>query len=400
MSDGAPDTDELAAYRDRVRTWLAEHVPTGWQQRLADADRDEYVAFQREWLHTLRDGGYAAPHWPAEHGGGATLAEQVALYEEMGKAHAPGLYTHFVALNHAAATIIGHGTERHLEHLPRILDGELWCQGFSEPNAGSDLASLTTRAERHGDHYVVNGQKIWSSFADLAGWCLLLARTDPDLPKRKGITYFLLDMSSPGVEVRPIRQITDETEFCEIFLTDVEIPLEDRVGEEGQGWAIAQTTLSSERGPAVLELEASLRDAVQGLVELARHRTTPDGLPATEDGELRSALARIYVEAEILRLLCYKVIANLERHGGVGPEASIIKLYYSELLQRLTDIGCRLDGLPAQMAAGPGRKVPWSSWLLEYIGSWTWTIAAGTNEIHRNLIGERVLGLPRDPLVA
>jgi alkylation response protein AidB-like acyl-CoA dehydrogenase len=324
----------------------------------------------------------------------------VVLYEEMQRAQAPDLSTYFVSLHHAAATILAHGSDRHREHLSLILDGELWCQGFSEPNAGSDLASLTTRAERHGDRYVVNGQKVWSSYADLADWCLLLARTDPAVPKRQGITYFLLDMTVPGVEARPIRQITGEIEFCEIFLADVEIPIEDRVGEEGQGWKIAQTSLTTERGVPVLELQLSLRDAVSRLLRLAQDRTSDDGRPASEDGEVRRALAKGYAEVEILRLLCNKMISNLELRGGVGPEASIIKLYYSELLQRLTDLGVHLDGLAAQLAGGPGRRVHWASWLLEHLGSWTWTIGAGTNEIHRNVVAERVLGLPRDPLVS
>ena len=393
-------TDDLMAYREQVRVWLDTHSPSGWQEMLATATRDEYFAFQKRWLHTLRDGGYAVPHWPKEYGGGATLAEQVVLYEEMKAARAPDLYCHSVSLHHAATTIMAFGTDEQKRHLPLILDGELWCQGFSEPNAGSDLASLRTRAERHGDCYIVNGQKIWSSFADVADRCLLLTRTNPDVPKRKGITYFLLDMKTPGVETRTIRQITDEREFCEVFFTDVEIPVTDRVGDEGQGWTIAQSTLTTERGPAVLELQSSLRDAVSRLVLLAQERTVDSGVMASDDDEVRHTLARAYGEGEILRLLCYKMIANLERRGGVGPESSIIKVYFSELLQWVTDFGTQLDGLSAELAEGPGRKVRWAHWLLEHMGSWSWTIAAGSNEIQRNLIAERVLGLPRDPLVS
>jgi alkylation response protein AidB-like acyl-CoA dehydrogenase len=390
-----------AAFRDSVRAWLAEHVPEGWAERMASATREEHVAFQRDWLRTLRDGGYAAPHWPKEFGGAElSLRQQVILYEESARGHAPTLDTYFVSLNHTPATLIAYGTSEQRAHLPLILDGELWCQGFSEPNAGSDLASLKTRAERRGDRYVVNGQKVWSSYADLADWCLLLARTDPDAPKRKGISFFLLDMKTPGVETRPIRQFTDEVEFCEIFLNDVEIPVDQRVGEENQGWTVAQTTLTSERGPAVLELEATLREGVARLMQLAADRTMPDGRRAADDGEIRQTLARAYGEVEILKLLCYKMISNLEQRGGVGPEASIIKIYYSELLQRLTEFGARLDGLPAQLATGPGLKVRWSHWLLEHFDSWSWTIAAGTNEIQRNLVGERVLGLPRDPAMS
>jgi alkylation response protein AidB-like acyl-CoA dehydrogenase len=392
--------EELAGYRETVRAWLEAHVPAGWEDRLNVATRDEYLAFQKDWLHTLRDGGYAAPHWPKEYGGGATLSEQVVLYEEMQAANAPDLYCHSVSLHHAASTIIACGTEAQKEHLPLILDGEIWCQGFSEPNAGSDLASLRTRAVRDGDRYIVNGQKIWSSFADIADRCLLLTRTDPDVPKRRGITYFLLDMRSPGIETRPIRQITDETEFCEVFFTDVEIPVSDRVGEEGEGWRIAQTTLTTERGPAVLELQSRLNDAVSRLIVLAQQRLVAPGVLAADDDEIRHELARAYGEGQILRSLCYKVITNLESRGGVGPEASIIKLYFSELLQRLTDFGTQLDGLGAQLDDGGGRKVRWANWLKDHMLSWSWTIAAGSNEIQRNLIAERVLGLPRDPLVS
>jgi alkylation response protein AidB-like acyl-CoA dehydrogenase len=386
-------------FRARVRAWMEANVPAGWQERMATGTREDYVELQREWLRTLRDGGYAAPHWPAEYGGAAlSLREQVILYEESARAHAPVIDTFFVSLNHAAATVITFGTPEQREHLPKILDGELWCQGFSEPNAGSDLASLRTRAERRGDVYVVNGQKVWSSFADMADWCLLLARTDPSAPKRKGISFFLLDMRTPGIETRPIRQITDDTEFCEVFFNDVEIPVSQLVGEENDGWRIAQTTLTSERGPAILELEASLRDAVTRLLRLAEQRTLDDGRRAADDGEIRQTLARAYSDVRILKLLCYKMISNLEARGGVGTEASIIKVYYSELLQRLTNLGARLEGLPGQLMTGPGRKVVWDHWLLEYIASWRWTIAAGTNEIQRNLIAERVLGMPREPV--
>jgi alkylation response protein AidB-like acyl-CoA dehydrogenase len=387
------------AFRAQVRAWMAEHVPAGWQQRMATASREEYVELQRDWLRTLRDGGYAAPNWPKEYGGaGLSLREQVILYEEMARAHAPVIDTFFVSLNHAATTVIQFGTPEQREHLPKILDGELWCQGFSEPNAGSDLASLKTRAERRGDVYVVNGQKVWSSFADLADWCLLLARTDPNAAKRKGISFFLLDMRTAGIETRPIRQLTDDTEFCEMFLNDVEIPASQLVGEENDGWRIAQTTLASERGPAILELEASLRDGVTRLLRLAEKRTLADGRRAADDGEIRQTLARAYSDVGILKLLCYKMIGNLEARGGVGPEASIIKVYYSELLQRLTELGARLEGLPGHVLAGAGRKVVWEHWLLEYIASWRWTIAAGSNEIQRNLIAERVLGMPREPV--
>ncbi len=384
---------DLGAFRAEVRSWLADHVPDGWREKIALATIDEYVAFQHWWLSELLAGGYAVAHWPAEYGGGAGLAEQVVIFEEMAAAQAPELRIFMVSLNHAAKTLMVHGTDDQKKHLDAIKQGEVWCQGFSEPNAGSDLASLQTRAERHGDVYVVNGQKIWSSVANFADWCLLLTRTDPEAPKRDGITYLLLDLRSPGVDIRPIRQSTGDMEFCELFLTDVEIPVANRVGEENGGWAIAHTTLSAERGPVVLELQERLKDALVQLFGTA----AAEGL--TSEGDVRQTLARHYAEVEVLRLLCTRMLSQLMRDGEAGPESSIIKLYYSELLQRLTDTGVQLSGPRAQLARqrSAGEGYISGDWLIDHVGSWAWTIAGGSSQIQRNLIGERVLGLPREP---
>src|SRR5690606_24059183 len=212
----------LDDFRDSVRTWCREHVPAGWRAAQTGVDDEAFVAFQQSWFQELRSAGFAVPHWPAAWGGGLPTAEQVVLYQELAAHDAPRLVLQFVAIHHAAATLLEAGTdEQRARHLPAILDGEIWVQGFSEPEAGSDLASLKTSARRAGDHYVVNGQKLWASGALHADWCLLLARTDPDAPKRKGISYFLMDMRSPGLDVRPIRQATGESHFCEIFLDDV-----------------------------------------------------------------------------------------------------------------------------------------------------------------------------------
>jgi alkylation response protein AidB-like acyl-CoA dehydrogenase len=314
----------------------------------------------------------------------------------MARADAPRLALFFISLNHTPATLLHVGTEAQQQrHLPAILEGEAWCQGFSEPNAGSDLASLQTKAVRDGDEYVVNGQKVWSSYSDLADWCLLLARTDSAAPKRKGISYFLMDMRSPGVEVRPIRQATGEEEFGEIFLTDVRIPVENRLGAENDGWRLAQSTLSAERGLTLVELSERLRGAMPRLVELARCA----GVDHRDD--VAQEVAQFHTEVEVLCLLRDRMVRNLLHHGGVGPEASIIKLFYSELLQRLTEFGVRLGGLQAQLASELLQSTGWESgyWMRDFVGSWTWTIAGGTNEIQRTLIAERVLGLPRDPLM-
>ena len=369
-----------------MRAWLAAHVPEGWREHLRTASRDEYVAFQQQWRASLREGGLLAAHWPTEWGGADLgLAEQLALHEEMARADAPRLSLFFVSLHHVPATLLHAGTdEQRRRHLPAVLDGEIWCQGFSEPEAGSDLASLRTRAERHGDVYVVSGQKVWSSMADQASHCLLLARTDPAAPKRDGISYFLLDMSSPGVDVRPIKQATGASEFCEIFLTDVEIPVADRLGDEGDGWRIARATLNAERGVTIPELVERLRHRFEALVELAA------GTGADE-------VAALEVRVEVVAALARELLGVLLERGEVGVEASALKVAYSEVLQDLGAVGVELGGPGVQLdgAAVPGSPWDSGSWVVDYLNSWSWTIAGGTNEIQRNVIGEQLLGLPR-----
>ena len=392
--------DGLAGFRARVRAWATEHVPAGWEDTYREADEQQLLDFQRQWLKQLRAGGYAVPHWAKEDGGGGySLAEQVVIFEEFAQAGAPRMRGFFVAFNHTYATLREGGTpEQRARFLPGILEGQTWCQGFSEPEAGSDLASLRTRAVREGDHYLVNGQKIWSSGASRADYCLLLTRTDPDAPKRKGITFLLMDMRSPGIEVRPIKQATGQSEFCEIFLIDVRVPVENRVGEENDGWRIAQATLTSERGPTILELAERLAHAVDLLVELAAGSSLAGG-PALADPVIREAVAEFGTRVHILRLLCRKVVSDLISKGGTGPEASIVKIYYSEILQSLMRFGADLAGPAAQRRAVKPISAGWESglWMLDYLDSWGWTIGGGTNEIQRTVVGERVLGLPREP---
>ena len=385
---GQQSLDEL---RDEVRTWCAEHVPPGWRREQAGASHEEHVRFQHWWLAELDRAGFAVPHWPLDWGGGYSLAEQAVIYEQLARADAPRLVLFFVSLHHAAATLFGAGTDAQRErHLGDIRAGEVWCQGFSEPGAGSDLASLRTRAERRGDVYVVNGQKVWASGAQDASWCLLLARTDPTAPKHKGISYLLMDMRSAGITVRPIRQITGEEHFCEIFLTDVEIPVGNLIGAENDGWRVAQRTLNTERGATMIELAERLALGLRWLVRLAR-----DTNPGSELVEDR--LARLASEVQALRLLTRRALApSAERDYGVS--ASVVKLFYSELLQRLTAFGVELSGLPGQEASVRPLSSGWESglWLRDFIGSWEWTIPGGTSEIQRNIIGERGLGLPRE----
>lgn len=382
----------LNDFRAGVRAWCDSHVPADWRAAQTGASDAEFVAFQKAWFAELHAAGFAVPHWPAQWGGGMPVDQQIVLYSELAAHDAPRLVLAFVGIHHAASTLLVAGTEeqRH-RHLPAILDGEIWVQGFSEPEAGSDLASLRTTARRVGDTYLVNGQKIWASGGLHADWCLLLARTDPDAPKRRGISYFLLDMTTPGVEVRPIRNAVGESHFCEIFLDDVVIPAANLVGAENDGWQVAQATLGAERGMTMLELAERLGNAgFRWLVQACR---------PIQDALVADRLAQFEIEIAGLRGLCRDLV---QRHdtGGVGAaDASVVKLYYSELLQRMTDFGVEVGGLAAHTALTKPASSGWESgaWMLDFIGSWEWTIPGGASEIQRTIIAERGLGLPREP---
>jgi alkylation response protein AidB-like acyl-CoA dehydrogenase len=380
-------TADLADFRATVHSWCEQHIPRDWRQAQTGVGDAEFVRFQKSWFAELHSAGYAVPHWPREWGGGLTVSEQIVLYQELAAHDAPRLVLAFVGIHHAAATLLAAGTdEQRRRHLPAILDGAIWVQGFSEPEAGSDLASLRTSARRVGDSYVVNGQKLWASGGKHADWCLLLARTDPDVPKRKGISYFLLDMATPGVEVRPIRNAIGDSHFCEIFLNHVEIPAANLVGAENAGWQVAQATLAAERGLTMLELAERLGNAgFRWLVEAS----------PVDDPIVADRLAQFETEITGLRGLCRKVVES------AGPaDASIVKLYYSELLQRLTDFGAEIGGLAAHTRLTKPMSSGWESgsWMLDFIGSWEWTIPGGSSEIQRTIIGERGLGLPREPM--
>lgn len=381
----------LDEFRDTVRAWCLEHIPPDWRQTQTGATDEEFVAFQKSWFATLHSAGYAVPHWPREWGGGMSVPEQVVLYQELAAHDAPRLVLAFVGIHHAASTLLVAGTdEQRNRHLPAILDGEIWVQGFSEPEAGSDLASLRTTARREGDTFVVNGQKLWASGGMHADWCLLLARTDPDAPKRKGISYFLLDMATPGVEVRPIRNAVGDSHFCEVFLNDVRIPAANLIGDENHGWQVAQATLGAERGMTMLELAERLGNA--------GFRWLLESCPV-DDPVVADRLAQFEIEIAGLRGMCRKVVED-NAAGSAGPaDASIVKLFYSELLQRMTDFGAEVGGLAAHTELTKPMSSGWESgaWMLDFIGSWEWTIPGGASEIQRTIIGERGLGLPREP---
>ena len=401
---------DVDGFRASVREWCRTHIPPGWRQLQTGASDAEFVSFQRTWFAELRKAGFAVPHWPKEWGGGMSAAEQVVLYSELAAHDAPRLVLAFVAIHHAAATLLAAGSpEQCRRHLPAILDGEVWVQGFSEPEAGSDLASLRTTARRvkgagqaGEDCYIVNGQKLWASGAMHADWCLLLARTDPAAPKRHGISYFLLDMRAPGVEVRPIRQATGESHFGEIFLSDVAIPASQLVGAENTGWRVAQATLSAERGMTMLELAERLGNAgFRWLVsECSRPRKGDGDARPIDDGMVQDRLAAFETEITGLRALCRRLVQSHDV-GQVGPaDSSVVKLCYSELLQRMMDFATDIAGVSAHTDLAKPASSGWESgaWVLDFIGSWEWTIPGGTSEIQRTIIGERGLDLPREPV--
>jgi alkylation response protein AidB-like acyl-CoA dehydrogenase len=375
------DTPEEAAFRAELRSWLETNLPEerrggrGGAQRYADS-------FGREWSKLLYEGGYAGLTWPKEYGGaGAPYSFQAIFYEEMARANAPG-HVGVIGLGMAGPTIMAHGSEEQKQaHLSKILSAEeIWCQGFSEPDAGSDLAAARTRAERRGDVYVVNGQKVWSSFAHIADFCILVTQSDPDAPRYQNLTYLIVDMHAPGVEVRPLRQITGEAEFNEIFFNDVEVPVSNRLGDEGNGWQVAMTTLLHERGTLGFALTAALEASVNKLLDLARERVNGDE-------RVRERIATEWIELQALRYTNYRALGTLQRTGIPGPEGSAIKLRWSEQNQRLTKLGRELLGPEGILDDG------W--WHHQQLRSRGNTIEAGTSEVLRNIVSERVLGLPK-----
>jgi alkylation response protein AidB-like acyl-CoA dehydrogenase len=395
----------LDQLRVAVREWAVANTPPGWHDELKTATKRQFREFNIRQAQLLRRAGLLAAHWPKEFGGGGfSFAEQLVIQSELVRADFPQPRLLEIALAHIAATLMAYGSAGQQRHLAAILDGEIWCQGFSEPDAGSDLASLRTRAVRveGGGEYVVNGQKVWSSYADQASWCLLLARTEPispAAPKHRGLSLFMLELDSPGVEVRPTRQATGTEEFCELFLTDVRVPAAHLIGEENAGWRMAQTTLATERAFNILELQARLAVALGEIAAQALVTPVASGRMAADDHSVRQDLAARAAEVEVLGLLGQRLARDVERAGEVGPEGSIVKLFYSETLQKLTALAVRISGPAAMLDERREFATSWTSghWMIDHLKSWNWTIAAGSNEIQRNIIGERVLGLPREP---
>lgn len=392
MADTVEGLDEL---RQDVRKWLKANAPPHWREAMTGCSEQDFVAAQRAWFNKMVSAGYATPHWPAEWpGGGRSLAEQQVIYEEIARADAPRLILYFVSLYHAAMTLLEWASpEQAKTYLQGILDGEIWCQGFSEPNAGSDLAGLKTKAKLKGDVYVVNGQKIWSTLAQFADKCLLLVRTSSDGPKQAGITFLVMDMKTPGVTVRPIEQITGDEEFSEIFLDDVQIPVANRLGEEGKGWAVAQSTLASERGLTLVELTRRLRGMLWRLSDaMAKAGRTEDPLIRREFGRL---VGRITAACALADDYLAKRISGEERAG----DASIVKLYYPRVLRDYTSLGLSLAGIEGQYHEDftRGGSQETGNWAVDFMNSYAWTVAGGSDEVQRNIIAEKMLGMPREP---
>jgi alkylation response protein AidB-like acyl-CoA dehydrogenase len=378
------DTPEEAAFRREVRDFIEQTLPEGSRHRSARRFEDA----DREWSRRLGEAGYAGLTWPKEYGGAAApYSHQAIFLEALARAEAPG-HLGVIGIAMAGPTIMAHGSEEQKErYLSKILTAEeIWCQGFSEPEAGSDLAAVRTRVEDRGDHFLVNGQKVWSSFAHIADFCILVGLGLDDAPRYRNLTYVIVDMHAPGVEVRPLRQITGHAEFNEIFFTDVRVPKENLVGEVGGGWQVAMTTLLHERGTLGFALAATLDVAVRRLLALAADRGVSDPL-------LRDRIAREWIELKALRYTNYRALTTLTKTGIPGPEGSISKLVWSESNQRLTRLALEILGSHAQLTDGDGYASGY--WQYQQLRSRGNTIEAGTSEILRNIVAERVLGLPR-----
>jgi alkylation response protein AidB-like acyl-CoA dehydrogenase len=380
-------TPEQEHYRQDVRGWLEANLPAGWNGIPPHADEDENALFQMDWERRLYAAGYSGVAWPKAYGGqGLTLVEHYIFHEELGRVAAPE------GVNNIGRELVGPivlavGSEDQKRHyIPRLLRlDDVWCQGFSEPNAGSDLASLQTRAERDGDDWVISGQKVWTSYARHSNWCILLARTDRTAPKHKDITLFLMPMDVSGITVRPLKQITGRSEFNELFLDEVRVPDGLRLGEVNDGWRVANGVLGFERATTRLYRQARFMHELHMLIALAKRRA-----PARlDDAYFRRRLAAVYVELETVRYQNLKVISRIAHGDSIGPEASLQKLAWSEVHQSLAAFAVDLLGEDffASEEAAPFRHI--------YLQSRAETIFAGTSEIQRNIIADRVLQLPR-----
>ena len=374
---------EEQSFREQCRDWLHANVPA--ERRPMDAA--EAIAFDKAWQRRLFDAGWAGINWPVEYGGrGLSIVQQVIWLEEYAKAHAPWIGANFVGINHGGPTLILNASEAQKEyHLPRILRGEaIWCQGFSEPGAGSDLAGIKTRARIEGDELVINGTKIWTSFAHVADWQELVVRTEDGSQRHKGLSWVICSMHAPGIEVRPIRKMSGQVEFAQVFYDDVRVPLSDVVGGLGNGWKVAMSTLSFERGTGFIADQVKQSQEIEALLERAR------ATGAMRDDRIADQLAQLRAEVAALRAMTYRNISEVVRSGQPGPEASVIRLFTSELGQRLERMALLLAG-EAILDFRYGED----DLVADYLRGFAATIAGGTAQIQRDIIAERLLGLPK-----
>jgi alkylation response protein AidB-like acyl-CoA dehydrogenase len=371
-------TEQEQAFQDEVRAWIEANHPGP-----APHGDEARFAFEREWQRKMHDAGWAGISWPKEYGGrGATLIEQALFSEEIARARAPRP-ANILGLVMGGPVVIAHGTEEQKERFlePILSAEEIWCQGFSEPESGSDLASLKTRAKREDGGWRVSGQKVWTTFAHEAKWCMLLARSDADAPKHKGLTYFICDMDQDGVEVRPLRQITGEAEFNEIFFEDAYVPDENLVGGEGNGWNVAITTLMHERAGIGAASAVALRRELDQLIELLGENGRAD------DPLIRQRIAELKIGSEALRLGALRALTETMKTGIPGPEGSIAKWEWADLNQALTEL--------ATEALGPDALTRDSEWSYRFLRARANSIEGGTTEVLKNIVAERVLGLPK-----
>lgn len=395
------DTPADAEFRAECRSWLTAAAeprtgPAG-MGALADADPEterRHVAAAQAWQAVLADAGWAGIAWPVEHGGRGGTPRQQAIFDEEQADFAVPASVFVQGIGMAGPTLITHGTDAQRTRFlrPMLRGEEIWCQLYSEPGAGSDLAALSTRAERDGDDYVVDGQKVWTSSAQFSDWAILLARTDLDVPKHRGITYFVVDMRTPGIDVRPLRQITGVAHFNEVFLTDVRVPAENVVGDVDRGWAVAMTTLTNERSA----IGGGRSGGAMGeLVKLFRASSSSSSSSSSADQVLRQRVARAYTHGRILTYLGWRARTAVDQGRSPGPETSVIKLAHSLHQAELGELGLAVLGTPAlelDYAA-----LDDSPWQVRFLAQWASRIGGGTEQVQRNIVAERILGLPREP---
>jgi alkylation response protein AidB-like acyl-CoA dehydrogenase len=380
------------AFRDEVRSWLDENNPGPEPE----GSLEEIIPLRQEWQRKLYDAGWAGISWPQEYGGrGATLIEQAIFAQEAARAEMPPP-ANILGLAMGGPVVIAHGTEEQKQRYlkPILTAEEIWCQGFSEPESGSDLASLKTKAVKDGDEWVVTGQKVWTTLAQFAKWCMLVARTDPDAPKHQGLTYFLMDMEQEGVNVQPLVQITGEGEFNEIFIDEARIPDENVIGGVGNGWAVAITTLMNERAGLAFGAIAQLSNSLNRLARLAGE-TPSNGATAADDELNRQRLAQLHIEAEAMRLNAYRGLTKTMQSGTPGPEGSLGKWQWADINQGIAELALEIEGPYASLARGADHAVDGGAWQYSFLRTRANSIEGGTTDILKNIIAERVLGLPR-----